>query len=213
MRVIAGVRSAACDESGKRSSNAVEARRPAGIAGQFYGEEGGRSGRAKSTTRATSLVDNLPAPSARARCMSLGTDCNVRSGELIALEHTCLSRRVERAVDERLGVALELQLELDVVESTNTKIRLLTRIAFGFKNPDALIALAMLALSAVTAQPCRPLVTHGSVRRAQNRWGSGLLRGTMDDAEGPGPEEVSPVDVRTVGNWVCDFFSRPRSSI
>lgn len=32
------------------------------------------------------------------------------------------------------------------VESVNTKIRLLTRTAYGFKNPDALIALAMLAL-------------------------------------------------------------------
>lgn len=30
--------------------------------------------------------------------------------------------------------------------STNTKIRLITRIAFGFKDPDALIALAMLSL-------------------------------------------------------------------
>ena len=30
--------------------------------------------------------------------------------------------------------------------SCNTKIRVLTRIAFGFKSPDALIALAMLAL-------------------------------------------------------------------
>ena len=30
--------------------------------------------------------------------------------------------------------------------SLNTKIRLLTRIAFGFKNPHALIALAMLSL-------------------------------------------------------------------
>jgi transposase len=28
----------------------------------------------------------------------------------------------------------------------NTKIRLITRIAFGFKNVDALIALAMLSL-------------------------------------------------------------------
>jgi len=28
----------------------------------------------------------------------------------------------------------------------NTKIRLITRIAFGFKSPDALIALAMLSL-------------------------------------------------------------------
>ena len=32
------------------------------------------------------------------------------------------------------------------VESMNTKIRLITRIAFGFKSPDALIALAMLGL-------------------------------------------------------------------
>ena len=28
----------------------------------------------------------------------------------------------------------------------NTKIRLMTRIAFGFKSPDALIALAMLSV-------------------------------------------------------------------
>ena len=32
------------------------------------------------------------------------------------------------------------------VESMNTKIRLITRIAFGFASPDALIALAMLSL-------------------------------------------------------------------
>lgn len=32
------------------------------------------------------------------------------------------------------------------IESVNTKIRLITRIAFGFKSPDALIALAMLNL-------------------------------------------------------------------
>ena len=31
-------------------------------------------------------------------------------------------------------------------ESVNTKIRLITRIAFGFKSPDALIALALLSL-------------------------------------------------------------------
>ncbi|NLP91140.1 ISL3 family transposase, partial [Mycobacterium tuberculosis] len=30
---------------------------------------------------------------------------------------------------------------------TNTKIRLLTRIAFGFRSPQALIALAMLTLA------------------------------------------------------------------
>ena len=33
-----------------------------------------------------------------------------------------------------------------LIESTNTKIRLLQRMAFGFASPDALIALAMLAL-------------------------------------------------------------------
>jgi hypothetical protein len=32
------------------------------------------------------------------------------------------------------------------IESMNAKIRLITRIAFGFKSPDALIALAMLSL-------------------------------------------------------------------
>ena len=33
-----------------------------------------------------------------------------------------------------------------LVESTNTKIRLLTRVAFGFRSATALIALVMLAL-------------------------------------------------------------------
>jgi transposase len=37
-------------------------------------------------------------------------------------------------------------LSQGLIESTNTKIRLLTRIAFGFRSPEALIALAMLAL-------------------------------------------------------------------
>ena len=33
-----------------------------------------------------------------------------------------------------------------LIESTNTKIRLITRMAFGFKSPEALIALALLSL-------------------------------------------------------------------
>ena len=36
-----------------------------------------------------------------------------------------------------------------LVESTNTKIRVLTRVAFGFRSPEALIALAMLAVGGV----------------------------------------------------------------
>ena len=47
-------------------------------------------------------------------------------------------------------VAIDATLEHDLsnalIESTNTKIRLLQRMAFGFTSPDALIALAMLAL-------------------------------------------------------------------
>jgi transposase len=46
----------------------------------------------------------------------------------------------------RILAAIEHNLSNGLIESTNTKIRLLTRIAFGFKSPDALIALAMLTL-------------------------------------------------------------------
>ncbi len=45
---------------------------------------------------------------------------------------------IDHALDSRLSNAL--------IESTNTKIRLLTRIAFGFHGPEPLIALALLAL-------------------------------------------------------------------
>ncbi len=42
--------------------------------------------------------------------------------------------------------AIEHNLSNGLIESTNTKIRLITRIAFGFKSADALIALALLSL-------------------------------------------------------------------
>lgn len=45
-----------------------------------------------------------------------------------------------------IDAALDHGLSNGLIESTNTKIRLLTRIAFGFRHPEALIALAMLAL-------------------------------------------------------------------
>ncbi|SDX71925.1 Transposase [Saccharopolyspora shandongensis] len=45
-----------------------------------------------------------------------------------------------------LDAALEHGLSQGPTESTNTKIRLLTRIAFGFHSAHALIGLAMLAL-------------------------------------------------------------------
>ena len=48
--------------------------------------------------------------------------------------------RDREAIDNNLDHGLSNGL----IESTNTKIRLLTRIAFGFKSTDALIALALL---------------------------------------------------------------------
>jgi transposase len=47
---------------------------------------------------------------------------------------------------EAIEATLEHNLSQGLVESTNTKIRLLTRVAFGFHGPEPLIALAMLAL-------------------------------------------------------------------
>jgi len=52
-----------------------------------------------------------------------------------------------------IDASLEHRLSNGLVESTNTKLRLLTRIAFGFKSPEAMIALAMLNLGGY----CPPL--------------------------------------------------------
>ena len=46
----------------------------------------------------------------------------------------------------RILAAIEHDLSNGLVESTNTKTRLITRIAFGFHSAQALIALAMLNL-------------------------------------------------------------------
>lgn len=56
-----------------------------------------------------------------------------------------LQRRIVKYRVEILA-AIEHGLSNGRIESVNTKIRLLTRIAFGFAHPEALIALAMLNL-------------------------------------------------------------------
>jgi transposase len=56
-----------------------------------------------------------------------------------------LQRRIVTHRDA-IDAALDTGLSQGLVESTNTKIRLLTRIAFGFRGYEPLIALAMLAL-------------------------------------------------------------------
>ena len=56
-----------------------------------------------------------------------------------------------------IDASLDHRLSQGLIESTNTKIRVLTRIAFGFRSPEALIALAMLALGGHRpALPGRP---------------------------------------------------------
>jgi transposase len=64
--------------------------------------------------------------------------------------------KLAKAITEhRVGIeaALTHGLSNARVESVNTKLRLLTRIAFGFRSPDALVALAMLNLGGL----CPPL--------------------------------------------------------
>ncbi|GAA4408817.1 ISL3 family transposase [Tsukamurella soli] len=56
-----------------------------------------------------------------------------------------LAERVTKHRD-RILAAIEHGLSNALIESTNTKIRLIARMAFGFHSPDSLIALAMLSL-------------------------------------------------------------------
>jgi transposase len=62
----------------------------------------------------------------------------------VELQRRILKHRA--AIDATLNSGLSNAL----IESTNTKIRLLTRIAFGFHGPEPLIALALLALGGHT---------------------------------------------------------------
>lgn len=56
-----------------------------------------------------------------------------------------LGRKIKRHLPA-IHAALEHRLSNGLIESVNTRIRLLTRVAFGFHSPQPLIALAMLAL-------------------------------------------------------------------
>ncbi|RSD08009.1 ISL3 family transposase [Amycolatopsis eburnea] len=60
-------------------------------------------------------------------------------------EFVRLGRKVRRQLDP-IHASLRLGLSNALLEATNTKIRLLTRIAYGFRTPRSLMALAMLAL-------------------------------------------------------------------
>ena len=69
-----------------------------------------------------------------------------------ASPRSCTSNAASAPTAHAIDAALDSGLSQGLVESTNTKIRLLTRIAFGFHGYQPLVALAMLALG---AQPPR----------------------------------------------------------
>ena len=60
-------------------------------------------------------------------------------------EFTELGKKIRRHLPS-IHATLDHGLSNGLIESVNTKIRVITRMAFGFHNPAALIGLAMLAL-------------------------------------------------------------------
>jgi transposase len=83
------------------------------------------------------------------RWISWARRCRIPA--FVALQRRIVKHRV--AID----AALDSGLSNALIESTNTKIRLITRVAFGFHSAEALIALAMLSLgSHPPALPGRP---------------------------------------------------------
>jgi transposase len=69
----------------------------------------------------------------------------VRAARSRIPEFVATGQRVRRALGT-ITATVTHRLSNALVESTNTKLRLLTRNAYGFTNPEALIALGLLAL-------------------------------------------------------------------
>ena len=86
-------------------------------------------------------VFKLPADQAAEaldRWVAWARRCRIES--FVTLQRRIVGHRTQ------ILASIEHGLSNGLIESVNTKIRLLTRIAFGFANPDPLIALAMLTL-------------------------------------------------------------------
>jgi transposase len=92
----------------------------------------------KEGLRYVFTVKGEPGKIALDRWLSWARRCRIPAFVHLAQRITPIRDKIHAALDHGLSNAL--------IESVNTKIRLLTRIAFGFRSPDALIALAMLSL-------------------------------------------------------------------
>jgi transposase len=91
-----------------------------------------------------------------------------------------LARRVVRHRDA-IEASIEHRLSNALVESVNTKLRLITRTAFGFHDPHALIGLAMLAWAGCAHHfPAGP----GSTRPEHRCEGSALALPTLPQRAG-----------------------------
>jgi transposase len=92
----------------------------------------------KEGLRVVFTMPHTAAADALARWISWARRCRIPA--FVKLQKTIVKHRA------RILAAIEHRLSNGLIESTNTKIRLITKIAFGFKSPEALIALAMLSL-------------------------------------------------------------------
>lgn len=91
----------------------------------------------KEGLRTALKLDAAEARYALARWLRWAARCRIP-------EFVTLGRRI-RAHLPAIHATIDHQLSNGLIESVNTKIRLLTRTAFGFHHPHTLIALAMLA--------------------------------------------------------------------
>ena len=127
-----------------------------------------RSGRTPATSPAANATNSTGSPRPTHDCgarTSSKKDCATCSRSKATKARVALDRWIEWARRSRIPAFVHLQrrirthrdaidaaldtgLSQGLVESTNTKIRLLTRIAFGFHGYQPLVALAMLALGA-----------------------------------------------------------------
>jgi transposase len=92
----------------------------------------------KEALRVIFQLPHAAAAEALDRWISWARRCRIPA--FVKLQKSILKHR------DRILAAIEHNLSNGLIESTNTKIRLITRMAFGFHSAEALIALAMLNL-------------------------------------------------------------------
>ena len=92
----------------------------------------------KEGLRYVFAVKGEPGRIALTRWLSWARRCRIPAFVHLAKRITAVRHRIEATLEHGLSNAL--------IESVNTKIRLLTRLAFGYHSPQPLIALAMLSL-------------------------------------------------------------------